>query len=90
MDPDQEWTLGAMWALSLKLKDKLDKSNLREEELILLLLFIRRERKGREREFSKILSLIYGVSSVEIHRAINESSSTRRGLRVGIENMVFH
>ena len=59
MDPDQEWTLGAMWALSLKLKDKLDKSNLREEELILLLLFIRRERKGRGREFSKILSLIY-------------------------------
>ena len=31
---DQVRTRGATWVLSLKLKDKLEKSNLREEELI--------------------------------------------------------
>ena len=69
--------------LSLKLKDKLDKSILREEELT------ERERKWRGIEFSKLLFSIYGVLSIRIRQAKNESSFTRRGLRVVTKNMGF-
>ena len=48
-----------------------------------------RERK-KKKEKSKLLSLIYGVSSIRIRRAKSESSSTRRGLRVGIKKERFH
>ena len=49
---------------------------------------LEREREG-EKKKSKLLSSIYGVSSVGIFRAKNESSSTRQGLRMGTENMGF-
>ena len=49
----------------------------------------KRERKGRGSELSKLLSMTYGVPSIGICQANNESSSTRHGLRVGIENMGF-
>ena len=87
MDPDQAWTHGTMWPLSLKLKDKLDKSNLREDPVVLTER--ERERKGRGGEFSKLISSIYGVPSIGIYRTKNESSSTRRGLHVGTENTGF-
>ena len=41
-------------------------------------------------EKSKLIFSIHGVSLVGIHRAKNESSSTRRGLSVGTENTRFH
>ena len=44
----------------------------------------------REREDPRLLSLIYEVPSVGIHRANNKSSSTRRGLRVSTKNEGFH
>ena len=40
--------------------------------------------------FSSVLSLIYVVSIVGIRRAKNESSSTRRRLRVSTKNTGFH
>ena len=46
-------------------------------------------RESKRKKKFKLLSSIYGVLSVKIHRAKNESSSTRRGLRVGAENMGF-
>ena len=39
--------------------------------------------------FHSLLSSIYGVSTVGIRRAKNESSSTRRGLRVRPKNKGF-
>ena len=48
----------------------------------------KRERE-REEERTKLLSVIYGVSLVRVHRAKSESSSTQRGLRVGIKNVGF-
>ena len=50
MNLDQELTRGATWALFLKLKDKLEKSNLREEELISCWEKKTRERDQRGRE----------------------------------------
>ena len=47
-----------------------------------------RERR-REKKQSKLLSSIHGVPSVGICRAKNESSFTRRGLRVDTENTGF-
>ena len=47
---------------------------------------IRRERK----EHSNLLSPILEVLFVGIHRAKSESSSTRRGLRVGTKKEGFH
>ena len=50
MDPDQAWTCGKMWALFLKLKDKLKKSNLREGEFIsYCCAYSERERGEEER-----------------------------------------
>ena len=45
-----------------------------------------RRKKGGE---SKLLSTIYGVPSIGIRWANNESSSHRRGLRVGTESARF-
>ena len=42
-----------------------------------------------EKQKSKFLSSIYGVPSVEIRRAKNKSSSTRRKLLVGTEIQDF-
>ena len=57
-DPDQVWTHGATWALSLKLKDILEKPNLREEELIFWWgkkkKKYEREQRGRERKKENI------------------------------------
>ena len=39
--------------------------------------------------FSSLLFLIQGVSTIGICRAKNESSSTRRGLRVSTKNTGF-
>ena len=54
------------------------------------LLECEREGERKKKKKIKLLSSIYGVPSVGIHRAKNESSSTRRGLCVGTENMGFH
>ena len=52
---------------------------------------MRESKEGeKEREHSNLLSPIPGVLSVEIRRAKSESSSTRRGLRVGTKNEGFH
>ena len=48
-----------------------------------------RKGKGERRERLQLLSTIYEDQLVGIRRAKNESSSTRRGLRVGTENMKF-
>ena len=47
------------------------------------------EREGEKRKKSKFLSLMYVVLFVGIRRAKNESSSIRRGLHMGTENMGF-
>ena len=47
-------------------------------------------REEEKRKKSKLLYSIYRVLSVRICRAKKESSSTRQGLRVGTENIVFH
>ena len=39
--------------------------------------------------FFSLLSLIYGVLTIEIRRAMNESSSTQRELRVSTKNTGF-
>ena len=52
---------------------------------ISFLLFTLKREEGRGSEFSKLLSTIYGDRLVGICRAKNESSSTRRGLRVGYQ-----
>ena len=51
-----------------------------------------RESKDGEKEIehSNLLSPILGVPSVEIRRAKSESSSTRRGIRVGTKKKIFH
>ena len=46
----------------------------------------REERKGA----FKLISSILGVPSIGIRRAKSESSSTRRGLRVGTKKEGFH
>ena len=48
------------------------------------------ERVEREKiNKSKLLSSIYGVLSIGVRRAKNESSFTRRGLLLGTENTIF-
>ena len=47
------------------------------------------EREGEKIKKFKLLSLIYGIPSVRIRQAKYESSSTRRGLRVGTKNVGF-
>ena len=66
-----------------------------------LYIYIGAGGSGRERErlsvrefyfiflFSSLLFLIHGVSTVGIHRAKNESSSTRLGLRISTKNTGF-
>ena len=52
---------------------------------------VRESKEGeKEREHSNLLSPIPGVPSVRIRRAKSESSSTRRGLRVGTKKEGFH
>ena len=55
---------------------------------------VRERRSVREDKilflFSSLLSSIYVVSTVGIRWAKNESSSTRRGLRVSTKNTGFH
>ena len=46
-------------------------------------------KKGEKIENSKLLFSIYGVPSVGIRRAKNESSSSRRGLREGTKKKGF-
>ena len=50
---------------------------------------MRGEEREMEREF-QLLSTIYRDRLVGIRPAKNESSSTRREVRVGTENMGFH
>ena len=47
-------------------------------------------RKSKRKKKSKLLSLIYKVPSIGIRRAKNESSSTRRGLRMSTKNTGLH
>ena len=91
-----------MWAISPNLRIKLDKKRRRKtvwgRKWADFLLGrkeknTRRVREGGKRKRkikSKLLSSIHGVPSVRIRRDKNESSSTRRGLRVGIENTGFY
>ena len=52
---------------------------------------MRESKEGeKEREHFNLLSPILGVPLVGIHRAKSESSSTRRGLRVGTKKEGFH
>ena len=48
-----------------------------------------REREERNRAF-KLLYSIFGILPVGIRRAKSESSSTRRGLRMGTQKEGFH
>ena len=68
------------------------KGKKRKKNSFLSFLFeLEREReREREEKIKPSLSSIYRVSSIGIRRAKNESSSTRRGLCVGTENMGFH
>ena len=87
-DPDRPRTRGAM-SHSLKFKWGIGKKGRSQ-----FLLGGKRERESKEgekeREHSNLLSPIPGVLSVGIRRAKSESSSTRRGLRVGTKNEGFH
>ena len=65
-----------MWAMSPNLKIKLRKGDFRGKRSHFPGFSSKRERE-KEKEEIKLLSLIYGVPSVGIHRAKNESSSTR-------------
>ena len=73
----------------LKTSDKL-KGEMKENERSFSFLLFKQEReKWRGSELSKLISTIYGDRLVRIRRAKNESSSTRRGLRVGTKNTGF-
>ena len=52
--------------------------------------FSRKKEREKEKEETKLLSSIYRVPLVGIHRLKNKPSSTRRGLRMGTENTRFH
>ena len=59
-----------------------------------MILAVAEQRDERERVlfyflFSSLLFLIHGVSTFGIRQAKNESSSTRRGLRVSTKNTGF-
>ena len=80
-----------MWAKSLRLKSKVENHIGGGKGADFLVEKKNRREKGREKkELSRLLSSIYGVPSVGIYRAKNESSSTRRGLRVDTESTGFH
>ena len=51
--------------------------------------FVRESGRGEKEERQELPSKIYGVSSVKVRRAKNESSFHQRGLRVGTENVIF-
>ena len=91
MSLDKEWACGTTWATHLtlsKVKQKVVKA--REDPFFFLLFGHERgEEREREREL-QLLSTIYEDRLVEIRRAKNESSSTRRGLRMDIGNTGFH
>ena len=62
----------------------------KKEKKSFLSFWFELEREGERKKNLKLLSSIYRVSSVEIRRDKNESSSTRRGLHVGTKNTGFH
>ena len=72
----------------VSLSDKLSKKIIFGQKRIDFLLV--KNVREREKKKSKLLSSIYGIPSVGISRAKSESSSTRRGLRVGTKNEGFH
>ena len=79
-----------MWAMSPNLRIKLKKRLKSDWGQKMRRIYA--EEKTLEREGGRELqhlSTIYGDRLVGIRRAKNESSSTRRGLRVGIENTGF-
>ena len=88
MDLEQSRTCGAMWAKSLRLKLKVSYWKGKRVDFLLGKKTVEREEEKIKKP--KLLFSIYGVPSVEIRQAKNESSSTRRGLRVGTENTGFH
>ena len=74
---------------SLNLRIKLEQRGKREKGDPIFLVLSKSERREKE-ESQELPSKIYGVPSVEVHRAKNESLSHRQGLCVGIENEGFH
>ena len=69
-----------------RIKGEKKNSHLGEDLLFSYFSSVERGREGekkKRKKKSKLLSSIYGVPSVLICWAKNESSSTRRGLRVG-------
>ena len=78
-----------MWSMSPNLRIKLGKKRFLGKRSHFLCFSCKRERE-KEIEEIKLLSSIYGVTSIGIRRVKNESSSTRRELRVGTENTGFH
>ena len=65
----------------------LNKKGVRAKEKPIFLFFRHERKRGRKRP--RFHSTIYGIPSVGIRQAKNDSSSHRCGLRVGIENMRF-
>ena len=51
--------------------------------------FTRESERREKEEIQELPSKMYRVPSVEVHRAKNESSSHRQGLRMGTENTGF-
>ena len=72
-----------------KMINKVKRMGFGQKELTLGWFGHERERERKKKKKSKLLSSIYGVSPIEIRWAKNESSSTRRGLRMGTENTGF-
>ena len=65
----------------------LNKKGVMEKEKPIFLFFTHERKRGRKRP--RLLYIIYGIPSVGIRQANNDSSSHRCGLRVGTENMRF-
>ena len=86
--PRQGWTRGKTWVTSFNLRSKLEQKGQKGKTDPIFLLLSKSERREKE-EIQELPSKIYGIVSVELCRAKDESSSDRRGLRVGTENAVF-
>ena len=81
---EHEDTMCANYPLSCKLKMDLGKG-----KTSFYYSFMCESERKEKKESQDLPSKIYGVSSIEVRRAKNESSSHRRGLRVGTENARF-